>query len=138
MPICNIVLKGLKPNRQPYPKELVTYGDHIRKRRLDLDLSQPQVAQITKVETDTVTNWELNRNEPQVNHLPKIISFLGYIPKLDEDNLIKEYRIKRGLSQKEMAKTLQINPATLSSVERGKGKRTNKNIQIKLDELLNS
>ncbi|MBY0533740.1 MAG: helix-turn-helix domain-containing protein [Rickettsiaceae bacterium] len=80
LPICNIVLKGLKPNRKPYPKALKTFGDHIRKRRLDLDLSQREVAKLLKVKTDTVTNWELNRNDPQVSQYPSIIQFLGYYP----------------------------------------------------------
>jgi len=46
LPICHFVLKAQKPNRKPYPKELKTYGDHLRKKRLDLNLSQPQVAKI--------------------------------------------------------------------------------------------
>jgi hypothetical protein len=29
-------IKTKTPNRQPYPEELVSYGDHLRKRRLDL------------------------------------------------------------------------------------------------------
>jgi hypothetical protein len=33
--IYNIVLKTKKPNKKPYPKELVTYDDHLRQRRLD-------------------------------------------------------------------------------------------------------
>lgn len=50
------------------------------KKRLDLNLSQPQVAELINVTTDTITNWELNRNTPELTYIPKIISFLGYIP----------------------------------------------------------
>jgi hypothetical protein len=32
MPICKIVLKSKKPIKNPYPKELITYGDHLRKK----------------------------------------------------------------------------------------------------------
>ena len=120
LPICNIQLKGQIPNRKPYPKELVTYGDHLKKRRLDLDLSQPEVAKMLKVQTDTITNWELNRNHPQINFLPRIISFLGYIPKFSTDNSIKRYRIEKGITQREMAKILKIDPATLARIERGR------------------
>ena len=38
LPIYNIQLKAQRPNRKPYPKELVTYGDHLRKKRLDIEV----------------------------------------------------------------------------------------------------
>ena len=118
MPICNIVLNALKPERKPYPKELKMYGDHTRKKRLDLNLSQPQVAKIINVTPDSITNWELNRGKPILTIIPKIISFLGYTPIVNE-NSIRSYRIQNGLSQKEFARILEIDPTTLSRVERG-------------------
>ena len=134
LPICNIVLKAIKPERKPYPKELKTYGDHLRKKRLDLNLSQPQVAKIINVTTDSITNWELNRTEPNLNHIPKIISFLGYSPLFNE-NEIKNYRIQKGMSQNELAETLNIDPTTLSRIERG-SERMSRKIKMKLDCLL--
>ena len=121
LPICNIVLKAIKPERKPYPKELKTYGDHLRKKRLDLNLSQPQVAKIINVTTDSITNWELNRGKPILTLIPKIISFLGYTPVTNE-NPIKKYRVQKGISQKDLAEILKIDPTTLSRIERGKGK----------------
>ena len=118
LPICNIVLNALKPERKPYPKELKTYGDHLRKKRLDLNLSQPQVAKIINVTADSITNWELNRGKPILSFIPKIISFLGYTPIVNE-NPIKNYRLQNGLSQKEFARILGIDPITLSRVEIG-------------------
>jgi transcriptional regulator with XRE-family HTH domain len=103
----NIQLKASKPNRKPYPKELITYGDHLRKKRLDLNLSQPQVAQMLNVTPDSIINWELNRNTPDLSYIPKIISFLGYTPETSL-NPIKQYRIEKGLSQKEMARMLKL------------------------------
>ena len=85
LPICDIVLKAIKPERKPYPKELITYGDHLRKKRLDLNLSQPQVAKIINVTTESITNWKLNRNEPNLNHIPKIILFLEYTPDIKSE-----------------------------------------------------
>ena len=134
LPICNIVLKAIKPERKPYPKELITYGDHLRKKRLDLNLSQPQVAKIINVTTDSITNWELNRNEPNLNQIPKIISFLEYTPIINE-NPIKKYRLEKGLSQKELAEILKIDPTTLSRIERGSEKMSRK-VRMKLDCLL--
>ena len=131
LPICNIVLKAIKPDGKPYPKELKTYGGHLRKKRLDLNLSQPQVAKIVNVTTDSITNWELNRNEPNLEQIPKIISFLEYTPPINE-NPIKKYRIGRGLSQKEMAEILKIDPTTLSRIERG-SERISGKVSMKLN-----
>ncbi len=116
LPICNVELKSKKPNKKPYPKELKTYGDHIRQKRLDLNLSQPQVARIINVTTETITNWELNKNEPTITHIPTIISFLGFQPILIE-NPIKRYRIEKGLTQEKLARILEIDPGTLSRIE---------------------
>lgn len=131
LPICNIVLKALKPERKSYPKELKTSGDHLRKKRLDLNLSQPQVAKIINVTTDSITNWELNRNEPSLKQVPKIISFLEYSPTINE-NPIKKYRLEKGFSQKELAKILEIDPTTLSRIERG-SERMSRKVKMKLD-----
>ena len=133
LPICNIVLKAIKPERKPYPKELITYGDHLRKKRLDLNLSQPQVAKIINVTTDSITNWELNRGKPILTFIPKIISFLGYTPTFNEIS-IKQYRIQKGISQKELAEILNIDPTTLSRIERG-SERISEKIKMKLDYL---
>ncbi|MDD5695257.1 MAG: helix-turn-helix transcriptional regulator [Bacteroidales bacterium] len=131
LPICQIVLSCKKTNRKPYPKELLSYGDHLRKRRLDLDLSQPRVAKIINVTADSITNWELNRNEPQLKYIPKIISFLGYVPTICE-NPIKNYRIQKGLTQKAISKILGIDPSTLGRIENDTGKRISKAIKEKL------
>jgi len=83
LPICNIQLSSKRPNKKPYPKELITYGDHLRKKRLDLNLTQSQVAKIINVTAESITNWELNRTEPNLYQIPKIISFLGYTPEIE-------------------------------------------------------
>ena len=87
--------------------------------------------------TESITNWELNRNTPNFNQIPKIISFLGYTPLINE-NPIKKYRIERGISQKELAKILNIDTTTLSRIERNKGNRVKKIIKEKLFGLLKS
>ena len=48
--------------------------------------------------------------------IPKIISFLGYIPEINV-NPIKKYRIERDLTQKELARILEISPTTLAKIE---------------------
>jgi DNA-binding transcriptional regulator YiaG len=56
LPSVKIVLKTKKPNKKPFPKELKTYCDHLRQKRLDLNLSQPEIAKIVNITTETNTN----------------------------------------------------------------------------------
>ncbi len=134
LPICQIELTAKKSNNKPYPKELNTYCDHLRKKRLDLNLSQLQVSKILKVTTDTITNWELNRGTPISSYIPKIISFLGYTP-IMETNEIKRYLIEKGITQKELAKIIGIDPTTLSRIESSGAKRMNGSIKKRISKL---
>ena len=76
----NLTLKCKRPINPAYPASVNTLGDHLRKVRLDRELSQPQVAKLLKVTTDTVTGWELNRHEPQQRFRQRIFRFFGYKP----------------------------------------------------------
>ena len=80
MPFCHFQLTAEKPSCLPYPAELNTLGDHIRKRRLDLGLTQREVARKLGVTESTIWNWEANRSSRQLRFMPKIIAFLGYDP----------------------------------------------------------
>ena len=60
-----------------YSSELNTLRDHLRKVRLDLGLSQPDVAKIVNVTGATITGWELNRNQPTAKFANAVIDFLG-------------------------------------------------------------
>ena len=79
MPYCGLVLTAETPKRF-YPEELVTLGDHIRKRRLDEELTQGQLAELLEVTVSTVNNWERGRNAPDVQARSRIIPWLGYDP----------------------------------------------------------
>src|ERR1700730_7996784 len=57
-----------------------TIGEAIRKRRLDLDLRQIDVAKIIACHELTVVNWEKGRWTPNIKHMPGILQFLGYNP----------------------------------------------------------
>ena len=103
----------------------MTIGDHIRTRRLDLGLFQKEVAKRVGVTTDTITNWELNRTEPEIQYLPKIIDFLGYVPFSTGDSFperLKAYRMLNGLSQRQLAQELGVDPTTVRDWENGKSK----------------
>ena len=55
-------------------------GEQIRKRRLDLDLRQIDVAKIVGCDEMTVVNWEKGYATPRINHMPKVVEFLGFNP----------------------------------------------------------
>jgi len=120
---------------------LVTLGDHLRAKRIDLGLLQRDVAHILKADAASVYNWENNRNEPSFNFIPRIIDFLGYIPtSLIPDGFGKRiafYRRTMGFTQKELAWKLSIDPSTLAKWEQGK-RRLSKETVKKLKGLMDS
>ena len=107
-----------------YPTSLNTLGDHLRAARLDRGLSQPDVAKLFKVSTDTVTGWELNRYEPQARLAKKIIQFLGYVPPIgSEASLGKRLRQARqilGHSQEQAARRMRCDESNIRQIELGK------------------
>ena len=71
----------------------------------------------------TVCNWETNRTSPQLGFIPRIIAFLGYDPyDTLEGSLgqqILAYRAGRGLTQRDLAGTLAVDPGTVRGWEKG-------------------
>ncbi|MCB0619746.1 MAG: helix-turn-helix transcriptional regulator, partial [Saprospiraceae bacterium] len=118
---CHLQMKTPKPLSLLYPDTLTTLGDHIRKVRLDRNLSQAETASLIGVTTDTVTNWELGRNQPYVAQMPAIYAFLGYIPdKVENPSLgeqLRHWRYRKGLQQKQVAKFIGIDAQTMKRVE---------------------
>jgi DNA-binding XRE family transcriptional regulator len=57
--------------------------------------------------------------------IPRIIEFLGYEPQMPKPSTlgdrILQYRHIKGISQKELAKQMGIDPGTLSRLERERG-----------------
>jgi len=129
---CDVTLSAQKPISEAYLKTLKTIGGHLRKKRLDLKLFQKDVAKLFGVTTSSVTNREKNRDIPALRFLPKIIAFLGYDPFPETASTlgqkIKQYRRKKGLSIKKLAREMGIDPTTLSRWERG---RSNPNGEMK-------
>lgn len=143
LPFCQIVLKAKKPLSPAYPKSLNTIGNHIRKRRLDLKLTQKQVAEKIGVSETSLMTWERNQHSPNLRFIPKIIEFLGYLPANynKKPETIKEkilhYRQIAGLNQKQLAKLITIDPETLSNWERDIRQPTGKPLE-KLNKFFNS
>lgn len=111
-----------KPHSQDYPKEPNTIGEHIRRRQMDLGLTQGEAARRIGVSKDCLCYWENGRNEPRIYQYPAIISFLGYYPLTHETETfggkIRRYRYEEGLNNEKLAKQFGVDAGTVSSWER--------------------
>jgi transcriptional regulator with XRE-family HTH domain len=93
---------------------------------LDLELCQKQVAEQIGVSQATIWNWECHESSPQARDIPAIIRFLGYDPFPSPQSLAERLVTSRkviGVTQKEMAKRLRLDPATLARWEQDKSRR---------------
>ena len=61
-----------------YPKAIKTLGNHILKKRLDLELSQKEASTRLCVSVGTLYNWEKSLTSPQQRLISRIHDFLGY------------------------------------------------------------
>ena len=104
-----------------------TIGDHIRRRRLALKLLQKEVAERIGVDKCSVFNWEANGSTPRIRYMPAIIGFLGYNPLPPPEGMgerLVRRRTSLGLSQKEFARQIGVDPGTLALWERGEPEPT--------------
>ena len=116
MPLKSLIHK-------PYDFEPTTIGEHIRKRRLILGLTQEDLATQLGVNSWTVGNWENDETKPVLRFIQRILELLGYAPEPPNPVTIAErLKAKRrelGWSQKEAARYLGVDPSTWSSWECG-------------------
>ncbi len=88
-----------------------------------MSMKQEDVGRIIGVSTDCITLWENNHSKPMIHHMPKIVEFLGYNPiPTDQKGLagrINSYRIKHGLSYKNMGVLLGVDASTIGAWEKG-------------------
>ncbi len=121
LPFCQARIRAKKPPNSAYPPILAGVGDHLRKRRLDLGLRQRDVADRIGSDTTTVTNWELGHTEPGFGWMPAIVRFLGYDPRPAARTVgqaLRQHRTGLGITQKELARRLDVDPSTLAHWER--------------------
>ncbi|MBU1949087.1 MAG: transcriptional regulator, partial [Candidatus Eisenbacteria bacterium] len=117
----DLALKAPKPVGREYPTELRTIGDHVRKRRLDLGLSQQDLAKILRVTVSTVSYWETKRANPSIRSLSRVLRFLGYDPRPQAKafpELIRQLRQGLGLSQEGLAEKIGVDPSTVRKWEK--------------------
>jgi transcriptional regulator with XRE-family HTH domain len=133
LPFCHAELRAPKPLSEHYPKEINTLGDHIRTRRLSLNLLQKQVAEKIGVNAATITNWERNASTPAIGYMPAIIRFLGYDPlpaPISLPERLLNSRRELGMTQREMAERLGVDPSTLRDWESGHHQPTAKSLNL--------
>jgi transcriptional regulator with XRE-family HTH domain len=109
-------------NHNHAPEELNTLGDHLFRRRLVLKLLQRQVAEQIGADKTSIANWEGNRTKPGVEYMPAMIRFLGYNPFPSANGWAErlvQCRTVLGLTQKESAVRIGVDPCTLARWERG-------------------
>ncbi|MCU7847672.1 MAG: transcriptional regulator [Candidatus Thiodiazotropha sp. (ex Lucinoma kastoroae)] len=90
--------------------------------RLKRGLRQSEVSLILGINPWTLRNWEHNRTEPSVRYYPAIMNFLGYCPYQRGDTLGKKimlHRAHQGLSQRQLAEQLKVDPGSVSRWETG-------------------
>jgi hypothetical protein len=87
LPFYQRVLKLPKPLKErklqlskPYPTAILTIGDALRKRRIDLGLTHREAGLRFGVNSVTYTHWECNTFRPPACRQQQIASFLGYDP----------------------------------------------------------
>jgi transcriptional regulator with XRE-family HTH domain len=121
-PFTNVCLRGRNPEPEGYPRELKTVGDHIRKRRMDLELLQREVAAEIGVHVKTLSLWELRGTTPTIRQWPGIILFLGYDPEGEPEtlaDLLQTARRRLGYSHRRLGEALGVDPSTIYKWERG-------------------
>ncbi|MFN0314181.1 MAG: helix-turn-helix domain-containing protein [Burkholderiales bacterium] len=116
-----MTLKGLIPKQTDFIPQ--TIGEHIKKRRLELGLTQQEAATRLGVTPFTVLHWETGATKTiPVKAMPGIIAFLGYDPFPKAETIggqIKAYRRKTGLSLRQFADQLGVDASTIRNWEWG-------------------
>jgi transcriptional regulator with XRE-family HTH domain len=138
LPFCHVTLKGQKPLPPGYPKQPKTLGDQLRKRRMDLGLSQRQFARQLGVNRTSIEHWERNEVEPTRWMVPKIREFLGQPPSPPPTlfgERLTAYRRGLGLSQEALARMLGVHKTTVVRWETGR-RHPLRSLQGRIDALI--
>ena len=131
LPFHHLTISASHPQKPGYPKTLVTIGDHIRKRRLDLGLFQRQAGAQIGVDEGTLWGWEKRGTKPELRHLPGIIRFLCYNPLPEPENFPARLvwaRSSRGMDRVASARLIGVDPSTLARWETGRRKPSGRHL----------
>jgi len=73
--LLSLIIPRVYDQQNGYPESPRIIGEHIRKRRMDLNLLQRDVAGIIGVTECTICNWENGERKPGTKYTPRIIDF---------------------------------------------------------------
>jgi DNA-binding transcriptional regulator YiaG len=67
-----------------YPTNPQSLGEHLRKKRIDMQLSMTQLADVLGlgITDSAIEKWEKNQNRPSAYHKQRIEQFLGLTPRM--------------------------------------------------------
>ena len=65
---------------KPYPTKVHTFGELLRKKRLDSSFTQPQLALKLGVPQSSIDKWESDKTTPPRRYRAAITDFLGFVP----------------------------------------------------------
>ena len=148
---CPFNLSHLKISYNPiYPTNPKTFGEKLRKWRLDNNITAKQLAKTLGVCKETVLNWERGKKKPLPSVLRKLVKITGIKTRyLAKDNRkykpapnslgekLRKKRIQLGLTQQELAKLLGVSYYTIANWETGRrGKGISLRNKEKIEEFL--
>lgn len=118
-----LVFRCKMPKIKGYPTNPITLGDHLRKKRMDLNITQKRVSEILQTTEDTITYWENGRSKPQSSYYKRIFNFLGYFPfdrkKFSFGTEVFYARMISGFTLKELSALTGLSSDGLYYIERG-------------------
>ena len=121
MPWVPVTFKCLKPQETDFEPE--TLGEHVKKKRLLLRLTQKVTAHRLKVSQSSIIHWEHGDFQPsRVTTVYRIIEFLGYDPLPKGETIPERLRQKRrelGWGQRELATHFGVDRCTVTAWEGG-------------------
>lgn len=94
-----------------YQENPKTLGEHLRKRRLEFDQTQENMAIRFRISLTAYNSWEANRVVPKLAKWPEIVRFIGYDPTPPPTKFsqaVAALRRSLGLDKHQFAKRLQV------------------------------
>jgi len=117
--LLSLTLRG-RVTRPGYPENPRTVGEHLLKARLDRHFQQRDAAREIGCDPGTLLNWEKGRVAPDVRFWPAILAYLGYDPRPAPEGFggrLRAAREAEGLSHRELAHRLGLDPGTVAAWE---------------------
>jgi len=100
----------------------MTFGENLRKRRLDLGMTQEQVARRLKVSAKSVGNWETDSSWPLMRQVLALRAILGDLPTPGEElaSRLKSTRARLRLTANDLANLVGLDVRTVRACEIGR------------------